>query len=94
MCPLYYGDVSEEAFGLLVEQMRPFGVKVVAYPWGDDLKHLEARGVIAFFMGQGDRPSMDQVYVRSTTKSTVRQYTHVVSPWVCQKEYAKKLHCS
>ena len=29
---LYYGDVSEEAFGLLVEQMRPFGVRVVAYP--------------------------------------------------------------
>ena len=58
---LYYRDVSEEAFGLLVEEMRPFGVRVVAYPRRDDLKHLEARGVIGFFMGPGDGPSMDRV---------------------------------
>ena len=37
--PLYYNDVSEEAFGLLVDQMRPFGDRVVAYPRRDDLKH-------------------------------------------------------
>ena len=54
---LYYGDVSEEAFGLLVEHMTPFGVRVVAYPRRDDLKHLEARGVIGFFMGPGMVPS-------------------------------------
>ena len=53
---LYYGDVSEEAFGLLVEEMRPFGVRVVAYPRRNDLKHLEARGVIGFFMCPGDGP--------------------------------------
>ena len=69
---LYYGDVSEEAFGLPVDQMRPFGVRIVAYPRRDDLKHLQARGVIGFFMGPGDCPSMDRVYVKSTTKSTVR----------------------
>ena len=86
--------MSEEAFGLLVEQMRPFGVSVVAYPRRDDLKHLEARGVIGFFMGPGDGPSMDRVHVKSTTKSTVRQYRHVVTPRVCLEEYAMKLHCS
>ena len=91
---LYYGDVSEEAFGLLVEQMRHFGVRVVAYPRRDDLKHLEARGVIGFFMGPGDGPSMDRVYVKSTTKSTVRQYRHLVTPRVCLEEYAMKLDCS
>ena len=91
---LYYGDVSEEAFGLLVEHMTPFGVRVVAYPRRDDLKHLEARGVIGFFMGAGDGPSMDRVYVKSTTKSTVRQYRHVVTPRVCLEEHAMKLHCS
>ena len=69
---LYDGDLSEEAFGLLVEEMRPFGVRVVAYPQRNDLKYLEARGVIGFFMGPGDGPSMDRVYVKSTTKSTVR----------------------
>ena len=37
---------------------------------------------------------MDRVYVNSTTKSTVRQYRHVVSPRVCLEEYAMKLHCS
>ena len=93
-CLLYYGDVSEEAFGLLVEQMRPFGVRVVAYPRSDDLKHLEACGVIGFFMGPGDGPSMNRVYVKSTTKSTVRQYRHVVTHRVCLEEYAMKLHCS
>ena len=41
--------------------MRPFGVRVVAYPRRDDLKHVEARGVIGFFMGPGDGPSMDRV---------------------------------
>ena len=86
--------MSEEAFGLLVEQMRPFGVRVVAYPRRDDLKHLEARGVIGFFMGPGDGPSMDRVYVKSTTKSTVRQYRHVVTPRVCLEEYLGYPHLS
>ena len=63
--------MSEEAFGLLVEQTRLFGVRVVPYPRRDDLKHLEARGVIGFFMGPGDGPNMDRVYVKSTTKSTI-----------------------
>ena len=58
--------------------MRPFGVRVVAYPRRDELKYLEARGVVGFFMGPGDGPSMDRVYVKSTTKSTVRQYRHGV----------------
>ena len=68
----FYGDLSEEVFGLLVEQMRPFGVRVVVYPRRDGLKHLEARGVIGFFMGPGDGPSMDRLLVKSTTKPTVR----------------------
>ena len=78
--------------------MRPFGVRALElsrlYPRRHDLKHLEARGVIGFFMGPGDGPSMDRVYVKSTTKSTVRQYRHVVTPRVCLEEYAMKLHCS
>ena len=41
---LYYNDLSEEAFGLLIEEMRPFGIRVVAYPRRDDLKHLETCG--------------------------------------------------
>ena len=61
---LYYGNVSEEVFG----------VRVVAYPWRDDIKNLEVRGMIGFFMGPGDGPSMDQVFAKSTTKSTTRQY--------------------
>ena len=67
---LYYNDVSDEAFGVLVEQMRPFGIRVVAYPCREDLNHLEER----FFMGPGYGPSMDRVFVMSTTVSTVRQY--------------------
>ena len=75
-------------------QRRPFGVRVVAYPRRDDLKHLEAHGVNGVFMGPGGGPSMDRVYVKSTTKSTVRQYRNVVTPRVCLEEYAMKLHCS
>ena len=86
--------MSQEAFGLLVDQLRPFGVRVVAYPRRDDLKHLDSRGVIGFLMGTGDGPSMDWVYVKSTTKSTVRQYRHVVTARLCLEEYAMKLHCS
>ena len=86
--------MSEEAFGLLVDQMRPFGVRFVAYPWRDNLKHLDAHGVIGFFMGPRDGPSMDQVYVKSTPKSPVRQYRHGVTPGVCLEEYAMKLGCS
>ena len=37
---------------------------------------------------------MDRVYVKTTTKSTVRQYKHVVTPRVCLEEHAMKLHCS
>ena len=62
--------------------MRPFGVRVVAYRRRDDLKYLEARGGMGFFMGPGDGPSMDRVYVKSTTKSNVRQYRYVVTPRV------------
>ena len=45
-------------------------------------------------MGPGDGPSMDLVYVKSTAKSNVRRYRHVVTPRVCLEEYAMKLHCS
>ena len=89
---MYYADVSEEAFGLPEDQIIPFGARVVAYPRRDDLKHLEARGSIGFFMGPGDGPSMDRLYVKSSTKSPMRQYRHVVTPRVCLEEY--KLHCS
>ena len=95
VCPLLYcEDVSEQAFGLLLDQMRPFGVRIFVYPRRDDLKHLEARGVIGFSMGPGNGPSMDRVYVNSTTKSTVRQYRRVVTPGICLEEYAMKLHSS
>ena len=91
---LYYNDVSEEAFGLLVEQMRQFGVRVVAYTRRDDITYLEACGVKGFFMGPGDGSRMDPVYVKCSTKSTVREHRHVVTPRVCLEEYAMKLHCS
>ena len=60
-----------------------------------DLSYIsQQRGVPGFFMGPGDGPSMDRVYVKSTTKATVCQYRHVVTPRVCLEEYAMTLHCS
>ena len=54
------------------------------------LRHVVS---LVFFMGPGDGPSMDRVYVKSTAKSTVRRYRHVVTPRVCLEQYAMKLHC-
>ena len=60
---LYYGDVTDDTFRLLVQLMRPFGVKVIVYPRRASLHHLEDRGVMGYFMGPGDGPSMDRLYI-------------------------------
>ena len=77
---LYYGDVSDNMFRLLVQQMRPFGVQVMVYPRRASLHHLEERGVMGYFMGLEDGPSMDRACITKGTGATVRQYRHVVMP--------------
>ena len=91
---LYYGDVTDDTFRLLVQQMRPFGVQVMVYPRRASLHHLEERGLMGYFMGPGDGPSMDRVYVTRQTGATVRQYRHVVKPLVCLEMHAALMHCS
>ena len=91
---LYYGDVSDYMFRLLVQQMCPFGVQVMVYPRRASLHHLEERGVIGYFMGHGDGPSMDRVYITKGTGATVRQYRHVVTPLVCLEMHAALMHCA
>ena len=91
---LYYGDVTDDTFRLLVQQMRPFGVQVIVYPRRASLKHLEERGIMGYSMGPGDSPSMDRVYTSRPTGATVRQYRHVVTPLVCLEMHAALMHCS
>ena len=91
---LYYGDVTDDEFRLLVQQMRPFGVQVIVYPRRASLQYLEERGLMGYFMGPGDGPSMDRVYIIWDTGSTVRQYRHVVTPLVCLEMHAALMHCS
>ena len=91
---LYYGDVTDETFCLLVQQMRPFGVQVIVYPRRAALHHPEERGVMGYFMGPGDGPSMDRVYISKGTGATVRQYRHVVTPLVCLEMHAALIHCA
>ena len=91
---LYYGDVTDDEFRLLVQQMRPFGVQVIVYPRRASLQHLEERGLMGYFMGPGDGPSMDRVYIIRDTGSTVRQYRHVVTPLVCLEMHAALMHVS
>ena len=57
---LYYGDVTDDTFRLLVQQMRPFGVQVIVYLRRASLQHLEKRGIMGYFMGLGDGPSMGE----------------------------------
>ena len=91
---LYYGDVTDDEFRLLVQQMRPFGVQGIVYPRRASLQHLEERGLMGYFMGPGDGPSMDRVYIIRDTGSTVRQYRHVVTPLVCLEMHAALMHVS
>ena len=91
---LYYGDVTDDTFRLLVQQMRQFGVQVIVYPRRASLHHLEERGLMGYFMGPGDGPSMDRVYITRPTGATVRQCRHVVTPLVCLEMHAALMHCS
>ena len=85
---LYYGDDTDDMFRLLVQQMRPFGVQVIVYSRRASLQHLQERGIMGYFMGPGDGPSMDRVYISRLTGATVRQYRHVVTPLVCLEMHA------
>ena len=91
---LYYGDVTDDTFRPLVQQMRPFGVQVIVYPRRASLEHLEERGIMGYFMGPGDSPRMDRVYITRDTGATVRQYRHVVTPLVCLEMHAALMHCA
>ena len=91
---LLYYDVTDDTFRLLVQQMRPFGVQVIVYPRRASLQHLEERGIMGYFMGPEDGPSMDRVYITKKTGSTVRQYRHVVTPLVCLEMHAALMHSS
>ena len=91
---LYYGDVTDDTFRLLVQQMRPFGVQVIVYPRRASVQHLEERGIMGYFMGPGDGPNMDRVYITRNTGAPVRQYRHVVTPLVCLEMHAALMHCS
>ena len=90
----YYGDVTDDTFRLLVQQMRPFGVQVIVCPRRASLQHLEERGIMGYFMSPGDGPSMDPVYISRPTGPTVRLYRHVVTPLVCLEMHAALMNCS
>ena len=91
---LYYGDVIDDTFRLRVQQMRPFGVQVIVYPRRASPHHLEGRGLMGYFMGPGDGPGMDRVYITRQTCATVGQYRHVVTLLVCLEMRAALIHCS
>ena len=91
---LYYGDVTDDTVCLLVQQMRPFGVQVIVNPRTASLHHVDERGLMGCFMGPGDGPSMDRVYITYPTGATVRQYRHVVTPLVRLEMHAALMHCS
>ena len=91
---LYYGDVADDTFRLLVQQMRPFGFQVIVYPRRAPLHHLEERGLMGYFMEPRDGPSMDRVYITKATGATVKQYQHAVTPLVCLEMHAALMHCA
>ena len=74
--------------------MRPFGVQAIVYPRRTSLHHLEERGIMEYFMGHGDCPSRDRVYIIKGTGATVRQFRHVVTLLVCLEMRAAPMHCA
>ena len=91
---LYYGDVTDDEFRLLVQHISPFGVQVIVYPCRASPQHLKERGLMGYFMGPGDGPSIDRVYITRDTGSTGRQYRHVVTPLVCLEMHAALMRVS
>ena len=63
---LYYGDVTDDTFRHLVQPMQPFCVQMIVYPRRASLQHLEERGIMEYFMGPGDGPSMARLYITRT----------------------------
>ena len=49
---------------------------------------------MGYFMGPGDGPSMDRVYITMGTGATVGQYRHAVTPLVCLEMHATLMHCA
>ena len=84
---LYYGDFTDDTFRLL-------GVQVIVYPRRASAHHIEEMGLMGYFMGPGDGPSIDRVYITKGTGATVRQYRHVVTPLVCLEMHAALMHCA
>ena len=58
------------------------------------MQHLGERGLMGYFMGPGDGPSTDRVYITRDTGSTVRQSRHVVTPLVCLEIHAALMRVS
>ena len=73
--------------------MRPLGVQAVVYPRRTTFHHL-ARGVMGYFFGPRDGPSLDGVGIRRDTGSAVRQYLYTVTPLTCLETHAALLQCA
>lgn len=95
-CLLYYsyGDVADEMFRLLVQQMRLFGVQVIVHARRTSFHPVGQRGIMGYFMDPGDGPSMTRVYITKGARSTVRPYWHAVTPLVCLEMHAALMHCA
>ena len=49
---------------------------------------------MGYFMGPGDDPIMDRVYITKGTGATVKRYRHVVTPLVYLGMHAARMHCA
>ena len=87
----YHRDVSDESFADLVLQMKPWGVKMVAYPRRDALRHLEERGVFVYFMGPGPGTSMVRAFLRNQAGGKVKAFRHHTVPAAFIEQHAERL---
>ena len=61
---LWFRNVSEDMFYLVVVQVKFFGCLMYVYVWREDFRYLDERGVFGFYMGLGVGFYMDRVYVK------------------------------
>ena len=87
---MFFHDVTDEHFQLLVSQLKPWGVSVLVYHRHVNMRDLDTRGQKGFYMGPG--PSMDRVFLGADRSRVLKQFRHVLVPPAYAQQHAMRMH--
>ena len=75
----FWADTTLERMQELIEQFRPWGIQVYAYPRNDHLQKLDARAYVGYWVGPGSGPSMQRIYDFSVVGGRIKILRQVIS---------------